>query len=165
MAESYHEFKEKGNEAFRAKNYKEASNFYTKAIQVKDDEPIAYSNRAMCNIQLGKYYEAKGDCDRAIQLDPKFVKAYYRRATALSKLFRYRLSRNDYQTVLSLDPSNTIVKREIDNIDKILDSDTRIDLRTFNKPKQYQSKRPVVEFELWNRHSGTISPYDHQNLQ
>lgn len=158
---SYEDLKEKGNEAFRSKKYDKAIDFYTQAIQAKNDEPAAYSNRAMCHIHLGNFYEAKEDCDRAIKYDPKFVKAYYRRATALSRLFRYRLAKRDFRIVLDLDPSNSSAKKEIDNIDNLIDSDARVDLKAYSKPEYCQSNKPVREIELRNRYSGTIS-YDNE---
>jgi tetratricopeptide (TPR) repeat protein len=42
-------FKAKGNAAYQAKNFEEAAELYTKAIQVSPKpEPVFYSNRAAC---------------------------------------------------------------------------------------------------------------------
>jgi len=42
-------FKAKGNSAYQGKNFEEAAELYTKAIQVSPKpEPVFYSNRAAC---------------------------------------------------------------------------------------------------------------------
>ena len=46
-------FKTKGNAAYQAKNFEEAAELYTKAIQVSPkSDPIFYSNRAACTSLL-----------------------------------------------------------------------------------------------------------------
>lgn len=159
---SFEDLKEKGNDAFRSKNYVKAIAHYTEAIQVKQDEPVAYSNRAMCYLLLERYYEALEDCDKAIKYDSNHVKSYYRRATALSKLSRFQRARKDFMKVLELDPSNTNAKKEADQIDKIIDSDTRVDLKAYPKPIHIQSDKSLRDIELLNRYSGTFL-YDELN--
>jgi import receptor subunit TOM70 len=46
-------FKTKGNAAYTKRNFTEAAEFYTKAIQVTPKpEPVFYSNRAACASQM-----------------------------------------------------------------------------------------------------------------
>jgi serine/threonine-protein phosphatase 5 len=40
------DFKNKGNAAFAAHDWPKAIELYTKAIELKDDDPVFYSNRA-----------------------------------------------------------------------------------------------------------------------
>lgn len=155
-AASFEDLKQQGNGAFRSKNYSSAVAYYTEAIKVKDDEPVAYSNRAMCYIHLERYFEALEDCDKALEYDTKSVKAYYRRAKALSKLTRYQLAKRDFQLIVTLDPSNSSAKKEIEQLDKIIESDSRIDLQTYAKPDHLRSDKPLKHVELMNRYSGTF---------
>ena len=40
---------------------------------------LAYANRAMAELKLGRWAEAEADCTQALALDPGYVKAYQRR--------------------------------------------------------------------------------------
>lgn len=85
-------FKDKGNAAFKAQNWLEAIDCYTRAIDLKNDEPPFYTNRAQvglptrdefcphtditfqAHIKLENYGLAIADATKAIELDPNFVK-------------------------------------------------------------------------------------------
>lgn len=52
-------FKNQGNDMFRAKRYKDAVEFYTKALDIKagvaEIDIACYTNRAACNLELSKF--------------------------------------------------------------------------------------------------------------
>ena len=77
--------KEAGNKAFQAKNYEEAINQYTKAIESTLENPnhIYFANRANAQLELKNYEECINDCNKAIEIDASFIKSYYRKAKAL----------------------------------------------------------------------------------
>ena len=93
-------FKNQGNEAFQAKQFKESVNYYSKAIEAKCDDvkmnSIFFSNRAAAQIHLGtclsrltcleNYGKALSDCGHSIRLNPRNIKAYYRSLKALLAL-------------------------------------------------------------------------------
>jgi tetratricopeptide (TPR) repeat protein len=143
-----------GNEMFKAKNYEDAKLYYTKAIEAKE-EAVAYSNRAACDLNLKQYYHALYDCNRALELDPKFCKAYYRRAIALRELSRYKLARDDFVMVLSFEPDNKTASNEVGKLNKILEQDTRMVLKAYDKPEEFRSKMPMQKFQLNNQYSGS----------
>jgi tetratricopeptide (TPR) repeat protein len=53
-------FKNQGNDLFKQKKYKDAAEFYTKAIEVDAGVPeidiASYTNRAACNLHLSKCF-------------------------------------------------------------------------------------------------------------
>lgn len=149
--------KDKGNECFKAKDFDKAIEHYSGAIFYKKTDPILYSNRAICYLNLNKYYETIEDCDKAIELDPSFVKPYYRRATAFMKLSRFEAALRDFEKVLNLDSTSIQAKKECDKIRKLLEEDTRVDICNIEKPAKYRSQNPVRVFELKNQVSGTRS--------
>lgn len=155
-SKDYEVLKNKGNDKFKAKNYIEALSYYTEAIECKDDEAIAYSNRALCLIYLKRYFEAKTDCDRAIEINPLFTKAYYRRATAERELFRLQDAIQDLTKVLELDSSFTLATKEIESIQELLEKDTRLDLKPQEKPEILRSRLSIRSFELRNQYTGTL---------
>jgi len=151
----YETLKNRGNDCFKAKEYEKALSYYSDAIAAKGNEAAAYSNRALCYINLNRFYEAKEDCDRAINLDPSFVKAYYRRAVALKNLLRIKQAIADYRTVCSLDPSFLVAQKEVENLQKLIEDDVRLELTYFDKPEAYRSKNPIKTFELNRQYTGT----------
>ncbi|CAB16559.1 Hsp70/Hsp90 co-chaperone cns1 [Schizosaccharomyces pombe] len=86
-------FREHGNECFASKRYKDAEEFYTKALAQKcgdkDIEIACYSNRAACNLLFENYRQVLNDCAQVLQRDSTHAKAYYRSAKALVALKRY----------------------------------------------------------------------------
>lgn len=91
--------KKTANEFFINKNYTEANQQYTKAINLllplnipsnhklysilNSTIVILYTNRAASFIGLKQYQFALDDSNQAIQRDPTWVKGYYRKASAL----------------------------------------------------------------------------------
>lgn len=153
--EKFEALKREGNEKFAAKNYANAIKSYTKAIEVKNDEAVAYSNRAACHNNLEQYYNALDDCNKALKLDENLVKGYYRRATALKELSRFKLAREDFSKVLELDPTLKSVEDELKEIDAIIREDTRVIAKTYEKPAEFKSKLPKQKFKLNNKYVGT----------
>ncbi|KAF3659431.1 Outer envelope protein 64, mitochondrial [Capsicum annuum] len=81
--------KEKGNAAFKGRQWYKAVSYYTEAIKLNDNATY-YCNRAAAYLELGCFQQAEEDCTTAISLDKKNVKAYMRRGTARESLFFYK---------------------------------------------------------------------------
>ncbi|KAF8183633.1 ADP/ATP carrier receptor [Pholiota molesta] len=98
-------FKTKGNAAYQARDFTVAAELYTRAIQVSPREPVFYSNRAACYINMTppKYQEVVEDCDAALKLDPKYLKALNRRAMALEGLEKWEEALRDYTAATIID--------------------------------------------------------------
>ena len=77
--------KEAGNKAFIARQFDEAIDLYTKAIELSGDSPshIYFGNRANAYLEQGKLNECIADCDKAISIDVKYIKAHFRKSKAL----------------------------------------------------------------------------------
>lgn len=52
------EVKNKGNEAFKKKNFNEAINLYEEAVKLNPSEPLYYNNKAAAYIELKDYDSA-----------------------------------------------------------------------------------------------------------
>ncbi|KAL5982204.1 hypothetical protein ACLOJK_016274 [Asimina triloba] len=125
--------KEKGNAAYKGKQWNKAVNFYTEAIKLNGSSTTYYSNRAAAYLELGWYgspsyflhglvfQQAEADCSQAILLDKKNpdkdmehcnfvmilnVKAYLRRGTAREMLLCYKEASQDFKHALVLEPQN-----------------------------------------------------------
>lgn len=98
--------KEKGNAAFKGKQWNKAVNFYSEAINLNKTNATYYCNRAAAYLELGCFQEAEADCNEAIVLDSKNVKAYLRRGTAREMLLYYNEAAQDFKHALVLEPQN-----------------------------------------------------------
>ncbi|KAI4296367.1 hypothetical protein L6164_036331 [Bauhinia variegata] len=98
--------KEKGNAAFKGKQWNKAVNFYTEAIKLNGMNATYYCNRAAAYLELGCFLKAEEDCDKAILHDKKNVKAYLRRGTARESLLRNKEALEDFKHALVLEPQN-----------------------------------------------------------
>ena len=95
-------FKEKGNEAFKAGDFRVAITLYSTAISAVSSSLLTdvdlvctlYSNRAAAYIKTCQYKEAVVDCDKCLEIEPTHVKAIFRKSEALSSLRRYNDSLN-----------------------------------------------------------------------
>ena len=84
-------FKNKGNEHFKNKEYNKAIECYSQAITLNTMDPTYYGNRAACYFAMRKYDKCIEDCNDAIDLDPKFVKAWARKGRSLMYLARFNV--------------------------------------------------------------------------
>jgi len=105
--------KDKGNEAFKAKEYDEAVKYYSSSLDYARDG-VVLTNRATAFIKLDKFSQAISDCDEAIAMQPGYFKAWWRRGQARQQLQQYELAVQDLEQALSLSPSHTGVRQAID---------------------------------------------------
>lgn len=98
--------KEKGNQAYKDKQWQKAVGFYTEAIKLCGSNATYYSNRAQAFLELCSYLQAEEDCTKAISFDKKNVKAYFRRGTAREMLGYYKEAIDDFKYALVLEPTN-----------------------------------------------------------
>ncbi|KAK0101012.1 hypothetical protein ONS96_006243 [Cadophora gregata f. sp. sojae] len=113
-------FKNDGNKAFAAHDWPTAIDFYTKAIELDDQKPTYYSNRAQANIKSEAYGYAIADATKAIELDPNFVKAYYRRAVAYTAILKSKDALRDFKTVVRKAPNDKDAKLKLAECEKIV---------------------------------------------
>lgn len=60
--------KGKGDDFFRAGDYRGALNAYDASLQLSSDQPRCLSNRAACYLALGRSSECADDCTKALGL-------------------------------------------------------------------------------------------------
>ncbi|KAH1250286.1 Outer envelope protein 64, mitochondrial [Glycine soja] len=79
--------KEKGNAAFKERQWSKALSYYSEAIKLNGTNTTYYCNRAAAHLN---FQQAAEDCGKAILLDKKNVKAYLRRGTARESLLYFK---------------------------------------------------------------------------
>ncbi|EGD78727.1 serine/threonine-protein phosphatase 5 [Salpingoeca rosetta] len=120
MATPAEEAKAKGNECFKKKQFHEAIEHYTAAIELDPSVPAYYTNRAFAYIKTEGFGAALEDADSALRRNPKFVKAYYRRATANMGLGKWKASKRDFEAVLKVRPNDKDAQKKFKEVDKIV---------------------------------------------
>ncbi|XP_049369790.1 hsp70-Hsp90 organizing protein 3-like [Solanum verrucosum] len=85
--------KEAGNAAYKKKDFENAVQLYTKAIELDDADISFLTNRAAVFLEMGKYEDCMKDCDKAVERgrelrsDYKMIaRALTRKGTALVKM-------------------------------------------------------------------------------
>lgn len=119
-------FKNQGNDLYKAKRFKDARDVYEKGIDIKcDDDKIneaLFSNKAMCELELKNYRSCINNCKLALNLNPKNIKCYFRMGKAFFALDKLDESIEAVQFGLKVDSEakallgllETISKRDND---------------------------------------------------
>ncbi|KAG2345809.1 TPR-like protein [Suillus weaverae] len=124
--------KEQGNVAFKAKQYTEAIELYTKAIDIKQTEPSYFTNRAASYMALKRFRSALSDCQQAatLQSEDPSSKTLIRLARCQLALGLSEPALSTLRSVLSLEPTNPAA---LQLKDKVLELENH--LRTFESSR------------------------------
>ncbi|MCO5574491.1 hypothetical protein L7F22_028276 [Adiantum nelumboides] len=112
--------KEKGNFAFKKKDFKAAIEYYSEAIHCDEKNATYYNNRAAAYLAMCSFHQAEADCTKAIELDKKNVKAYLRRGTAREFLGYYKEADEDFGQALVFEPTNKTAAEGVKRLKKLL---------------------------------------------
>ncbi|KAK2196050.1 bifunctional Heat shock protein Sti1-like/STI1 domain/Tetratricopeptide repeat 2/Tetratricopeptide repeat/Tetratricopeptide-like helical domain superfamily/Tetratricopeptide repeat 1/Heat shock chaperonin-binding [Babesia duncani] len=111
------DWKQKGNEAFKAGNFAEALNCFTEAINLNPGDGILYSNRSGAYASLGMFKEALEDANKCIELKPDWPKGYSRKGLAEYKLGDTEAAKATYKLGLQIDPNNEPLKNALREVE------------------------------------------------
>mmetsp|Transcript_9156 Transcript_9156/g.17960 ORF Transcript_9156/g.17960 Transcript_9156/m.17960 type:complete len:327 (+) Transcript_9156:79-1059(+) len=98
--------KAKGNEFFKAKDYKNAISLYSEAIDLDSSQVSYYSNRSASYAGLKEWEMAAEDGESCIRTDKKFIKGYFRAATGYEELENYKKAVDTLTMGLAVEPRN-----------------------------------------------------------
>lgn len=122
-------FKNQGNECYKAKKYKDAIKFYTQGLEIEHGvdslNAALYSNRAACNLELKNYRSCIEDCKKVLLLDEKNIKAIFRSGKALFAVERYDEAKEILKYGLTVDGQN---KQMQDLLAQVLSKENKVKL-------------------------------------
>jgi tetratricopeptide (TPR) repeat protein len=114
--EEAEEFKKKGNDAFKERNWEDAIKNYNKAITLDPENAAYYSNRSAAWSSKGNHESALADADRCLSRDPSFTKAYSRKGKALYDMGKIDDAEAAYKEGLAKDSGNDACSRGLADI-------------------------------------------------
>eukprot|EP00999_Lentomonas_sp_LEN2_P002532 NODE_416_length_1524_cov_40.155333_g384_i0.p1 GENE.NODE_416_length_1524_cov_40.155333_g384_i0~~NODE_416_length_1524_cov_40.155333_g384_i0.p1 ORF type:complete len:433 (+),score=69.82 NODE_416_length_1524_cov_40.155333_g384_i0:101-1399(+) len=103
--EQAHLLKERGNDAAKARRYKEAMRLYTESVQTFPN-CAAYCNRSMCWLRLGDWHRMLRDAEEAEKLEGDNPGALWLKGQALFKLERLDDAVQEVDRALTLHPTH-----------------------------------------------------------
>ncbi|XP_044748448.1 AH receptor-interacting protein [Coccinella septempunctata] len=131
--------KEQGNDHYKLKKFKEASELYAKAIGVleqlmvkekphdddwnklNEQKMLLLLNYSQCLLNIGDYYGTIEHCTTVLNCKKDNVKALYRRGKAHVGAWNPEKAKSDFLKVIELDPSmETVVKKELANLEHLM---------------------------------------------
>ena len=110
------EWKDKGNDCYRSKSYKDAIDMYGMAILLDPSNPSFLLNRAAAYLMLLQYKECIEDCEKSIELDSNNAKGYFRKASAFRGLGNISDAIKAYTAGLEVEPTNNAAKKDKDEL-------------------------------------------------
>ncbi|KAG1698254.1 hypothetical protein DVH05_015243 [Phytophthora capsici] len=119
-AEQATALRQRGNDAFKRRQFEVAKQFYTQAIQLQNTDHLLFGNRSAACHQLKDYQQALEDAERAIDLAPSWAKGYLRKAAACESLQDWDAALVAYDKVCQLeDKSSSEAKKAATKVEMI----------------------------------------------
>lgn len=123
---------------------------YTKAVEMKKDDPMLYVGRGRTLYNLRSYDLSVKDYDKAIELSPKTAVAFLNRGASYEKLGDMQKALADYRQASNLDAANETAISEVKRLEDAIEK--------ANPPKPAEPVRP----EFLNL--GTLDPESAERL-
>jgi histone-lysine N-methyltransferase SETD3 len=156
-------FKQKGNVHFAAKEYQQAIDFYTQAIEKAQEEQTEgvdlariHSNRSASYYELGEEFASAclEDALACVELDPSWPKAHFRKGKALALVGEYEQAEEAFQVGIAIEPQNSDLERALASIEERL-----VQLRIDREVEEETSGNDVFsQFLVWLREGGAVFP-------
>ncbi|KAI9721393.1 MAG: Hsp90 cochaperone [Chrysothrix sp. TS-e1954] len=118
-------FKAAGNKAFAAKDFTEAVEQFSKAIEAEPSNHVLYSNRSGAYASLKDYTHALEDAEKTTELKPDWSKGWSRKGGALHGQGDLVEAMDAFEEALKLDASNAQAKSGKDSVQRAIDAEAK----------------------------------------
>lgn len=140
-------FKNQGNDLFKAKRYKDARVMYLKGLEIKCNVPSIneslYLNLAACELEIKNYRSCVNYCREALKLNAKNIKAFFRIGRAYLEIGKLKESLEAVEVGLAIDPENVALNSIRKRINEKLQRQREAEERTL---AQKQKEKELQEF-------------------
>jgi len=113
------EFKDIGNKHLQAKEFDQAIEAYTKAIEIDPSNHVFYSNRSAAYLSKGDSTQALADGLKCTEVNPTWPKGYTRHAAALHALRKYDEAQAIYKKGLDIAPTDAGLLSGLEEVKKV----------------------------------------------
>ncbi|KAI1334625.1 hypothetical protein F5Y15DRAFT_401087 [Xylariaceae sp. FL0016] len=117
------EFKAKGNAAIAAKNFDEAIDAFTKAIEIDSTNHVLYSNRSAAYASKKDWTNALKDAEKTTEIKPDWPRGWGRKGAALHGSGDLLGANDAYEEGLKHDPANAGMKASLASVKKAMEQD------------------------------------------
>ncbi|MCK4809470.1 MAG: fused MFS/spermidine synthase [Candidatus Omnitrophica bacterium] len=128
---------EKGNLMLSQKKYKQAINFYKKALKINPDYAEGYSNIGAALARQDKLDEAVLEYTKALEINPDFAEANYSMGNILLLQGKVKQAESYFKKVLEVDPKYAEVYFSLGNI--------FLEQKNFDKAIEHYAKAIRIE--------------------
>eukprot|EP00929_Paragymnodinium_shiwhaense_P118238 TRINITY_DN90176_c0_g1_i1.p1 TRINITY_DN90176_c0_g1~~TRINITY_DN90176_c0_g1_i1.p1 ORF type:complete len:536 (-),score=72.95 TRINITY_DN90176_c0_g1_i1:12-1619(-) len=105
--------RERGNVAFKAKDYLEAKQLYTAALLEEPMSAAVWCNRSAVHLALGCPQFAAADAIRALSIEDDFAKAPFRAASAFAAMSGFKQAVKYFEASARLQPDDALIGRRL----------------------------------------------------
>ena len=105
-----------GNERYKSKDYKDAIDYYSQAIELDTNFAAAYNDRGNAKYSLKDFTGAIDDYSKAIEIKPKYDFAYNGRGSAKASLKDYDGAIVDYSKAIRLNPNYAAAHKNLEKV-------------------------------------------------
>ncbi|KAI0643694.1 putative stress-induced protein STI1 [Trametes meyenii] len=102
--------KDAGNKAFQAKNYDQAIELFSKAIEIDPSNHVLWSNRSAAHAGKKQWAAALDDAEQCVKINPTWSKGYARKGAALHGERKYDEAIQAYEAGLKIEDSPALRK-------------------------------------------------------
>jgi DNA-binding helix-hairpin-helix protein with protein kinase domain len=160
--QNFAEYYKQGHASYKVKDYEQAIEKFSQAIQLEPDNSKAYINRANAHFNLKEYEAALADYNQAIKISPNEVKAYVNRGNVRNMLAEYssdpdreyNLAIADFNNAIRLNPNEVeayirrgIVRSQIAKYSGDSQQDYKKAINDFNGALSINSGRAEAYFQ------------------
>ncbi|KAI0546512.1 hypothetical protein F4679DRAFT_557678 [Xylaria curta] len=117
------ELKTLGNNAMAAKNFDEAIDAFTKAIELAPENHVLYSNRSAAYASKKDWTKALGDAEKTTQVKPDWPRGWGRKGAALHGSGDLLGAVDAYEEGLKLDPNNAGLKSSLASVKRAIEQE------------------------------------------
>ncbi|MCJ1438712.1 Hsp90 cochaperone [Xylographa pallens] len=119
--------KAEGNKAFAAKNFDEAIEKFTQAIELEPTNHVLYSNRSGAYASLKDFDKALEDANKTTELKPDWAKGWGRKGSALHGTGDLVGALDAFEEAMKLDPANAQAKSGLAAVQRAIESEAKDD--------------------------------------
>ncbi|KAJ1330849.1 stress-induced-phosphoprotein 1 [Microdochium nivale] len=117
------EFKAIGNKAIADKNFDEAIDAFTKAIELDPQNHVLYSNRSAAHASKKDWTNALQDAEKTTEIKPDWPRGWGRKGAALHGSGDLLGAYDAYEEGLKQDPNNAGLKSSLASVQKAMDQE------------------------------------------